>query len=692
MKRPTRIVTEASQTYSFSRRAVFLGAAQATVGAVLAGRMAWLSIAENQHYELLSESNRVNLTMVPPRRGWIIDRYGQPIANTRTDFRVDIIPDQLQDEEAVLGRIQAILLLSDETMQRIRADLKQAAGFQPVEVADKLDYEQFARVYVHWPELPGIAPTQGYSRNYPAGAAVAHLTGYVGTASAEQYEKTHDPLLITPGFKIGKDGLEKTLESRLQGKPGAKRVEVTARGKVVRQLATRPDIPGENVRLAIDVGLQEYVARRLGTNSGGAVVLDCRTGDVLAMCSMPAYDPNTFSDGISHLEWDMLSANDHVPLMNKVLQGLYPPGSTVKPMNALALLRAGITPEDTVHCGGVLRVGTGLFHCWRRGGHGPINMRRAVAQSCDIYFYEMARRVGYDRIAPVARELGLGQEFDIPFPSQRYGTVPDPAWKLKKYHHEWTVADTMNASIGQGYVLVNPLQLAIMAGRIASGRKIVPRVLLDHRHGIPPALENLDPQHIAIIRDAMYAVVNDGGTGGRARLQVPGVTLAGKTGTAQVRRITMADRRAGRTGNAGVPFKLREHALFICFAPADNPRYAAGIVLEHNGHLIGNLDTPATGRDIMTYLFDRDRALKTLADIEPTWGGDIRTRMDAQEVAWRAAHQLPELLTTKTDAGAATSSSAVAKATAASSAAAEAVANSAAPGSPAEAGSPDGDE
>ncbi|MGN6277629.1 MAG: penicillin-binding protein 2 [Sphingomonas sp.] len=692
MKRPTRIVTEAAQTYSFSRRAVFLGGAQAAVGAVLAGRMAWLSIAENQHYELLSESNRVNLTMIPPRRGWIIDRYGRPIANNRTDFRVDIIPDQLQDKDRVLGQLQSMLLLSDETMERIRADLKQAAGFQPVEVAEKLDYEQFARVFVHWPELPGVAPTQGYARNYPAGAAVAHLTGYVGTASAEQYQKTKNPLLITPGFKIGKDGLEKTLEARLQGKPGAKRNEVTARGKVVRQLATRPDVPGENVRLAIDVGLQEYAARRLGTNSGSAVVLDCLTGDVLAMCSMPAYDPNSFSDGISHLEWDMLSANDHVPLMNKVLQGLYPPGSTVKPMNSLALQRIGVTPQDTVVCTGATRVGNRLFHCWKRGGHGPISMRRAVAQSCDIYFYEMARRAGYDAIAPVARELGLGQEFDIPFTSQRYGTVPDPAWKLKKYHHPWTVADTMNASIGQGYVLVNPLQLAVMAGRIASGRSIVPRIVMDHRHGVAPLLSNIDQQHVAVVRDAMYAVVNDGGTGARARLNIPGISLAAKTGTAQVRTITMADRAAGRTGNAGVPFKLREHALLICFAPAENPRYAASIVLEHNGHLIGNLDGPAIGRDIMTYLFDRDRAIKALAEVEPTWGGDIRTRMAEQELAWRAAHQIPELLTTKTDAGATTTAAAVEKATAASAAAAEAVANSAAPGTPAEGGSlEDGD-
>ena len=686
MKRPTRIVTEASQTYSFSRRAMFLGGVQAAAGLVLAGRMAWLSIAENQHFELLAESNRVNLTMIPPRRGWIIDRNGAPIANNRTDFRVDIIPDRLQDKDRVLGDLQKMLLLNDETMERIRADLKQAAGFQPVEVADNLDYEQFARIQVRVPELPGVAPTQGYSRNYPAGAAVAHLTGYVGAASAEQYEKTHDPLLITPGFKIGKDGLEKTLNDRLRGQPGAKRVEVTARGKLVAQLRTRPDIPGENVRLAIDLGLQEYAARRLGTNSGSAVVLDCLTGDVLAFCSMPAYDPNVFSEGISHIEWDMLAQNDHVPLMNKVLQGLYPPGSTVKPMNSLALQRAGVSPDDIVDCTGVLRVGTGLFHCWKRGGHGPISMRRAIAQSCDVYFYEMARRVGYDRIAPTAREMGLGQKFDIPFSSQRYGTIPDSAWKMKKYHHPWTVADTLNASIGQGYVLVNPLQLAIMVGRIASGRDIVPRVLLDHHHGIAPSL-NASDQYLQVVREGMWAAVNAGGTAAFARLPIPGIQLAGKTGTAQVHRISMADRRAGRTGNAGLPFNLREHALFICFAPADNPRYAAAIVLEHNGHLIHNLDAHVTGRDIMTYLFDRDLALKTLAAIEPTWGGDIRTRMAVEEAAYRAAHQMPPAaVATKTDAGAPTDSEAVAQAAAASNAAV------ATGGASAETGSPEDDQ
>jgi penicillin-binding protein 2 len=544
------------------------------------------------------------------------------------------------------------------------------------------------------PELPGVARTQGYARHYPAGAAVGHLTGYVGAASAEQYEKTKDPLLITPGFKIGKDGLERTLNDRLRGEAGAKREEVTARGKLVRALATKPDTPGETVRLTIDAGLQEYVARRLGTNSGSAVVLDCLTGDVLAMCSMPSYDPNAFSDGISHLEWNMLSENDHVPLMNKVLQGLYPPGSTVKPMNSLALLRAGISPEQTVFCGGAMRVGTGVFHCWKPGGHGHISMRRAVAQSCDIYFYKMVSDVGYDRIAPTARALGLGQEFDLPFPTQRYGTVPDSAWKKRKYHKDWTVADSLNASIGQGYVLVNPLQLAVMAARLGSGREVVPRLLYGHHHGVAPELD-MNPEFLAVVRDAMYAAVNDGGTAGASRLYLPNhpdITISAKTGTAQVRRITMTERRTtGVLSNAQLPFKLRDHALFISFAPSDNPRYALGMVLEHNGHIVHNLDAPATARDVFTYIFDRERGVKALETAEKTWGGDIATRMAAQEIAYRAAHSDLIPAGTEFDARAATSSEAVEKAAAQAAATAETVANTHAAGaSPAETGSPEG--
>ncbi|WP_375421596.1 penicillin-binding protein 2 [uncultured Sphingomonas sp.] len=653
------------QAYTFSRRAWMLGAAQAGFGVLLAGRMAWLSIAQNEKYNLLAESNRVNMTLVPPRRGWIVDRNGVPIANNRTEFRVDIIPDRLEDAERVLATLQRLLGLTPEEIERVRLDLRQAAGFQPVQVAENIDWDHFAAVNVHLPELPGVAPTRGFARNYPTGAAVAHLTGYVGAANAEQFKKTRDPLLVTPGFKLGKDGLEKVLETELRGRPGEKRVEVTARGKVVAELATRPDKPGATQRLTIDAGLQHYAARRLGTNSGSAVVIDCRTGEMLAMVSMPAYDPNSFSDGISHLEWKMLSDDDHVPLMNKVTQGLYPPGSTVKPMNGLALLEAGVDPNDRVVCSGALRVGNGVFHCHKRRGHGPLDLKNAIMQSCDIYFYEMVRRLGYDRVAPIARMAGLGEKFDLPVSTQRYGTVPDSAWKLRKYKDRWTVADSLNASIGQGYVLANPLQLAVMAARLASGRALKPSILANKVFRDAPALP-VQSEHLQLVREAMLGVVNGGGTGGASRLQVPGVQLAAKTGTAQVRRITMAERRSGVLGNGQLPFKLRDHALFVCFAPADNPRYAASVVLEHNGHTVRNLDTPLIGRDIMTYLFDRDRALASLAEVEPTWGGDIQTRMAADAAAYKAAQAPPPAaIATKTDAIVPSDSDAVEAATAA---------------------------
>jgi penicillin-binding protein 2 len=677
-----RQITEAQAAFSFSRRATLLGAAQGGVALLLGGRMAWLSIAENERYTSLSESNRVNLTMIPPRRGWIVDRHGHPIANNRTDFRVDIIPDRLEDDERVLALLEKLLGLSADDMVRVRADLKRAAGFQPVQVAENLDWSRFASVSVRLPELPGVAPTSGFARHYPAGAAVAHLTGYVGAATAEQFRETREQLLVTPGFKLGKDGLEKTLEKDLRGQSGAKRVEVTARGRLVRELPTRRDVPGRTQRLTIDAGLQEYVARRLGTNSGSAVVMDCLTGEMLAMVSMPAYDPNSFSDGISHLEWKMLSEDDHVPLMNKVTQGLYPPGSTVKPMNGLALLTAGVSADERVYCSGAMRVGTGVFHCHKRRGHGPLDLAGAIAQSCDIYFYEMCRRLGYDRVAPVARALGMGQKFDLPFTAQRYGTVPDSAWKRRKYNADWKVADSLNASIGQGYVLANPLQLAVMSARIASGRALQPSLLADHVHRDAAPLP-YDPEHLRVIREAMWKVVNGGGTGGASRMQVPGVALAGKTGTAQVRRITMAERRAGVLNNRQLPFKLRDHALFVCFAPSDNPRYAAGIVLEHNGHNVRNLDTPMIGRDIMTYLFDKKRALDSLAEVEPTWGGDIATRMAAQEAAYRVAASAPppaQALATETDAPAPTSAPAVERATDASNATAEAIAQDVANG------------
>jgi penicillin-binding protein 2 len=585
--------------FTFSRRALFIGGVQATVGAVVATRMAYIAVAENEKYKLASESNRINLTLIPPRRGWFIDRIGKPIATNRADFRVDIIPDRLQDREQTLGTLTKLLNLKQEDVERIEKELKEAQGFQPVQVAAGLDYESFARVSVRLPDLPGVSPRQGFSRYYPSGAAVGHLLGYVGTVSAEEYRLDKNPLLITPGFKVGKQGLEKTLEMRLRGKPGAKRTEVTARGKIVRELSSRSDTPGKPVQLTIDIDLHNYAARRLGVESGSVVVIDCLTGDILALVSMPCFDPNSFSEGIGRLEWKMLNSDDRIPMLNKSLQGLYPPGSTLKPMAGIAFLKHG--------------------------------MRSAIMKSCNTYFYSMANRVGYDAIAPIAKQLGLGQEFPLPFQSQRYGTVPDSAWKKKKYDQEWSRSDSLNAVIGQGYVIASPFQLAVMAARIASGRMLEPEILLKNR----VAGEHLPfpDEHLQVVRDGMDLVVNGAGTAVRSRLEIPGVTMGGKTGTAQVRAI-----KGGQRGQGGAR-RYRDHGLFICFAPVAQPRYAAAVVIEHG--MGGARAAAPVAKDVLTFLYDREKAMASLEALEAGWGGGIDERMARQYAAFQAGQGVP---------------------------------------------------
>ena len=630
------------QTLSFSRRATVIGGLQIGVGVLLAGRMAYISVAENERYKLLSESNRVNLTLVPPRRGWLVDRNGKPIANNKTDFRVDIIPDRLRDKEKTVATLAELLALDPEELERINRELEQASSFQPVQVATGLDWEQYAAVSVRLPDLPGVSPRQGFSRNYPSGPAIGHLVGYVGTASAEDYKENPDPILITPGYKIGKDGLEKIFEDRLQGKPGAKRVEVTARGKIVRELSTRPDVPGKALQLTLDVDLQEYAARRLGTQSGSVVVLDCLSGDILTMTSMPSFDPNSFSDGIGVTEYGMLREDDHVPLLDKSLKSLFPPGSTVKPMVALSFLEAGLSPDESVNCNGGLQVGNRRFRCWKRGGHGRVDMAKGIYQSCDVYFYHFAQKIGINPIALMANRLGLGQKYPLPVLSQFYGTVPDPAWLRKKYDREWQAYDTVNTTIGQGYMLVNPTQLAVMAARIATGKNIIPRLILNKKKA-PIDTLNIDPEHLLYVQKAMSDVVNGPGTAGRARLPIENVKLAGKTGTAQVVNLDF-----GRGGN-DVAWKYRDHGLFICFAPYDNPRYAAAVVIEHGG---GSSSAYPVARDVLTYLYDREKAMNVLTDLEKSWGGTIQERMDSKMAAYRAKKNLEKAMAENTDAGA----------------------------------------
>ena len=616
------------------RELLFHEGLQLCLAGLLAGRMGYIAIAQNQRYREMAEDNRVQERLIPPRRGWIVDRHGTPLAANRSDFRVDLIPDRLEDKDRVIAELARILGLTPEAVAQLNEDLANAAGFQPVPVAENLSFEKYAAITLRQPELPGVAPMRAFARFYPEGAAVGHLVGYVGTPNREEYEaENRNPLLIAPGFKIGKNGMEKVEEQRLRGRPGAARIEVTARGRLVRELTTRPDVSGAPLRTTIDAELQSFAARRCGDQSAAVVVMDVTNGDVLCLVSMPSFDPNSFSDGISHTEWDMMAQDERHPLINKVLQGLYPPGSTCKPMMSVALQKAGIDPAARVNCQRAWRFGNATFHC-SGGPHGPIAMEQAIVHSCDIYFYQMALQAGVQNISPIARQFGMGERFDMPYPSQRFGTWPDPEWLQRRFHREWQSYDTINMSIGQGYVLVNPLQQAVMVSRIVSGRKVMPRIL-----GGGPApqfapLDGIEQAHLDLVHRGMTGVVNAGGTAGRFRLPVPEL-MAGKTGTAQVRRISMSERAGGVRSNASLAWRMRDHSWFICYAPAQAPRYAACFFVEHGG--FGAAAAAPIARDVMTFLFDKEQAMASLAAMEQQWGGTMEQRMNAQAQAWAAA-------------------------------------------------------
>ena len=612
---------------SFDRRSMLIGGLQTGLGVLLAARMGWIGLVQNAKYETLAESNRVNLTLLPPRRGAILDRNNAQLASNRIEFRIDIIPERLVDADGTVAELARLLAFTPVQMQDLEDKLDKAHGYQPIEVASGLRPEQYDKVLVRLPDMPGVIAQQGFTRWYPTGPSVGHLAGYVGPASAKDYDAERNPLLLTPGFKIGKDGLEKQFEQILRGTPGAQRVEVTAGGRFVRDLEKRDDIPGKPLKLTINGPLQDYAARRIGPESAAVVVMDLESGDLLAMVSMPSYDPNNFSNGISRIEWKMLSDDDHVPLRNKVLSGLFPPGSTVKPMAALAFLEAGLDPNAATTCNGGLRVGNRVFHCWNRRGHGHVDMAKGIYQSCDVYFYHFAQTIGSDKIAAMARRLGLGQKFDLPTRSQSFGTVPDPAWKLKKYKQPWADYDTVNSTIGQGYFLVNPLQQAVMTARIATGMELHPRLLFDPRPAQPKSL-GISQEHLEIVRQAMNEVVNGRGTASRAKLPLEGVQMSGKTGTAQVVGLNISDGKGGL-------WKHRDHGHFISFAPADQPRFACAVVVEHGG---GSAAAYPIARDVMTFLFDPGKAMDVLRGFESEWGGTAQQRMAARYRSYAAQY------------------------------------------------------
>ncbi|MEI6486794.1 MAG: penicillin-binding protein 2 [Sphingomonadales bacterium] len=626
---------------AFTRRALLLGAGMATTGALLAGRMAWLSVFQGENYQLKAQANRIQNRLIPPRRGWIVDRHGKPIAMNRPDYRLELRPADISDLNATLIAVRGVIDLDGAEEARIRDDCATQPSFMPVVVRQNLSWAEFSACNVRLATLPGVTPVQSFSRFYPEGEHFAHLVGYVGAPTPEQYKAEKNPLLIYPGFRIGKDGIERFADRQLRGTAGAARIEVTARGELVRELGTRADVPGATLRLSIDRDLQDYAARRLGDNSASVIVIDTVTGELLCMVSMPAYDPNIFSRRVPAKLWRALQADDHTPLLNKSAMGLYPPGSTFKLVTTLAALEAGIDPEDSVTCTGAYRLGNNIWHCHARRGHGNVNMHRALPLSCDTYFYAMGRRVGIDAIAKMAHRLGLGEDYELPLPGQASGIVPDRAWKQRRYKQAWREGETLNASIGQGYIVANPLQLAVMTARVASGRAVQPRLYKADAAPEFPSL-GIPEAHLAIVRQGMIDVVNARyGTAPAARSGIPDIMIAGKTGTAQVRRISMAERKRGVIRNEALPWKQRDHALFVAFAPADAPRYAASVILEHG--IAGGRYAAPIARDVLGFLFEPGRSLAVLPPIEAA-AAEARAARAAGEAAESIAVETRQMM------------------------------------------------
>lgn len=613
-----------------SRRGVVIGAVQAAAVLTLSFRMRHLQVDQADQFRLLAEENSIKIRLLPPARGMILDRNGGVIAGNEQNYRITITPEDAGDTEIVLSRLGQLVPLTEDDLARTRREIERRSPTLPISVGERLSWEEFSRVAVNAPALPGVTTEVGLSRFYPQGPDFAHVLGYVGPVSDYDLGKLEapDPLLQIPRFQIGKLGVEAKLEDALRGKAGARRIEVNATGRIMRELGRKEGDPGANVQMTIDRRLQNYVLARLGTESAAAVVIDTQLGDILAIGSAPSFDPNLFVRGISQADYRTLTENDHRPLADKSVQGAYPPGSTFKIVMALAALKAGVIGlSETVSCPGYMQLGNRRFHCWKPAGHGRVHLTQSLEQSCDVYYYEIAQRLGIDKIAEMARLMGVGQRFDLPMSAVSEGLAPDRDWKEQKYGKGWLIGDTLNAGIGQGYVLASPLQLAVMTARLASGRAVQPR-LIRAVGGVETPVEaaadlGIDPAHLAAVRQGMFDVTNSKrGTAYSSRVVDDTMLVAGKTGTSQVRNITAAERARGVISNDQLPWNRRDHALYVCFGPYDNPRLAVSVVVEHGG-----------GGSTVAAPIARDIILQAMAGGEPpltAYPESQRTRIEAE--------------------------------------------------------------
>jgi penicillin-binding protein 2 len=602
----------------FTRRVLMLGAGQTALLGVLAGRLWQLQVEESERYAVLAEENRISVRLLPPPRGRILDRFGVPIAENRLNWRAMLVAERTDDVAATLATFSNLVPLGEHERARVERDVRRRRRFVPVLVREFLEWEDMARLEVNAPDLPGILTDLGTSRTYPFAETFAHLVGYV--APPAEADLDGDPMLQLPGIRIGRAGLERQHDRALRGRAGKVQLEVNAVGRVIRELDRQEGTPGQALTTTLDAGLQLAVAKRIENDSAAVVVLDARNGEVMAMASSPSFDPNIFAEGVSAAQWRAWTTNRRNPLVNKAIAGLYAPGSTFKMVVALAGLEARVvTPVERISCYGLTELGDAKFHCWKKGGHGGLDMREAIKQSCDCYFYEVARRVGIDRIAAMSRRFGLGVELELDLPGARAGLVPTREWKRATQGVPWQQGETLVHGIGQGFIQVSPLQLAVMTARMVNGgRAIQPhltraldgQLVRGHRPEDWPSM-GIPEAHLRMMRDAMGGVVNErGGTAWASRLPAElGVPMGGKTGTTQVRRITLAERERGLRRQEDLPYEWRHHALFVGFAPVEQPVYAVSVIVEHGGG--GSAAAAPVARDVLIETLTRDPARRT---------------------------------------------------------------------------------
>lgn len=564
----------------FSRRALLVGLGQIGAFGVLSSRLYQLQVVEESRYALLAEENRVNVQVLAAERGRLLDRFGEVLADNKEGFRAEIVPSLAGDVRSVLHRLSRIVPISPDDQERFAQRAKRQPVNIPIIVATDLSWEQLSQINLLAPQLPGVKTEAAGRRRYFHGRTVGHVIGYVG--SVDRAALDDDPVLRLPGIRVGKTGVERGKEETLRGGGGTVKQEVDVRGRIIRILERSEPLPGRDVVLTIDTKLQERVVQRLSRERrAAAVIMHVDTGEVVAMGSVPTFDPNDIINGLNNRVWNRLQTARDDPMTNRALRGLYPPGSTFKMVTALAALEAGVIDlKEKVHCEGRHEYAGQIFRCWNRGGHGNVDMHRALRESCDVYFYEISRRTGIGAIATMARRLGHGQIYDCGMSQQKRGVVPDSDWKRSRFNRPWLGGETLLAGIGQGYVLSTPLQLAVMMARLATGRAITPTFVRpepgDPKREMPPL--GIRQDWINAMRRGLHAVVNEqGGTGSKSRPDDDSFTVAGKTGTSQVSRFS------SEASQFELKWELRDHALFTAYAPSERPKYAISTIVEHGG-------------------------------------------------------------------------------------------------------------